>query len=51
MHDIDFKIINMDNLNNLENAIDAKTRLVWIESPSNPKMKITDIVAVVNICK
>lgn len=47
MHDIDFKIVDMDNLNNLENAIDGRTALVWIESPSNPKLKIVDIESIV----
>jgi methionine-gamma-lyase len=30
-------------------AIDKKTRLVWIETPSNPTLRITDIAAVAEV--
>jgi len=35
----------------LEDAITPQTRLVWIESPGNPQMSITDIAAVAAIAK
>jgi cystathionine gamma-lyase len=34
-----------------EKAITAKTKLLWIESPGNPRMSITDIAAVAAIAK
>lgn len=34
-----------------EAAITPKTKLLWIESPGNPQMTITDIAAVVQIAK
>lgn len=42
---IDVALAPSTNLSALEAAIDARTRLVWIESPGNPLMTITDIVA------
>jgi cystathionine beta-lyase/cystathionine gamma-synthase len=34
-----------------EAAITPKTKLLWIESPGNPRMTITDIVAIAQIAK
>jgi cystathionine beta-lyase/cystathionine gamma-synthase len=41
-----FKYVDTTNVANIETAITAKTRLVWIETPTNPLMNITDIAAV-----
>lgn len=35
----------------VESAVQANTRLVWIESPSNPLMKITDLAAIARIVR
>jgi cystathionine beta-lyase/cystathionine gamma-synthase len=32
-----------------ERAIDEKTRLVWVETPSNPCLQVTDIAAVADV--
>jgi methionine-gamma-lyase len=32
-----------------DQAIDAKTRLVWVETPSNPCLQVTDIAAVADV--
>jgi cystathionine beta-lyase/cystathionine gamma-synthase len=32
-------------------AIKPNTRMVWIESPTNPTLKVTDIAGVAKICK
>jgi cystathionine gamma-lyase len=39
------------NLAAFEAAITSKTKLLWIESPGNPQMSITDIAAVAQIAK
>lgn len=36
---------------NVKNAISAKTKLVWLETPTNPLMNITDIAAIAVISK
>lgn len=35
--------VDMTNINNVENALRKNTRLVWIETPTNPLLKIIDI--------
>lgn len=43
---LNFKFIDMTKMQNLKNALSAQTRLIWIETPSNPLLKIIDIAAV-----
>ena len=43
---LDVSHIDMSNAASLEAAFKPTTRLVWIESPSNPLLTITDIAAV-----
>lgn len=42
------KYISMQDPSNLEQAITAQTKLIWIETPTNPLLGIVDITA---ICK
>lgn len=46
-----FKYVDTTNVTNIETAITANTKLVWIETPTNPLMNITDIEAVAKITK
>jgi len=48
---IKFHFIGMHNATNIEGHINKKTKLIWIETPTNPMMNIIDIKAVVNIAK
>ncbi len=48
---IRFKYVDTTNPINIANAISADTRLVWLETPTNPLMNITDIAAVADIVK
>lgn len=45
------KYVDTTNAANLLDAISDKTKLLWIETPTNPTLKITDIEAVVKIAK
>lgn len=47
--EIDF--IDLTDTENLHNFIKSNTVLIWIETPSNPLLKITDISAVSEIAK
>lgn len=40
---IRFSFVNMTNLNKIEAAFTKKTKLVWIETPTNPLLRIIDI--------
>ena len=46
-----FHYVNTQEADEIEAAINAKTRLIWIETPTNPLMNITDIAAVVAIAR
>lgn len=43
--------IDFSNLSAIREAIKPNTRLIWIESPSNPLLSITDIKAICKIAK
>jgi cystathionine gamma-synthase len=46
-----FSLVDMLNISNIENAIQPNTKLIWIETPSNPLVKVTDIQEIVAIAK
>jgi cystathionine gamma-lyase len=48
---ITYTRVNMTDLNATEEAFTAKTKLCWIETPTNPLLKIVDIAAVARIAK
>lgn len=48
---INIKYVDTTNAENVKNAITDKTRLIWIESPTNPTLKITDIRAISEIVR
>ncbi len=48
---IKFHFINMTNAENIRNYVNEKTKLIWIESPTNPLMQIVDIAACSKIAK
>lgn len=46
---IEISYVDATNADNVDKAIQPNTRLVWIESPSNPLLKLCDIKAVSKI--
>lgn len=48
---ISFKFIGMQNTNEIEAYISHKTKLIWVETPTNPMMNIIDIKAVSKLAK
>ncbi|GAB3757858.1 cystathionine gamma-synthase [Spirosoma pomorum] len=46
-----FKFISLDNPANLEAAITSATKMVWIETPTNPLLRLVDITAIAQITK
>ena len=48
---IAFKYVDTTNVSNVQAAITDKTKLVWLETPTNPLMNITDIASVAAITK
>jgi cystathionine gamma-lyase len=43
---IEFSFVDLTNPRNLDEAIRPTTRLVWLESPTNPLLKVVDVAAV-----
>ncbi|MCW3093786.1 MAG: cystathionine gamma-synthase [Ferruginibacter sp.] len=48
---IKFIYVDTTNVDNVSAAITPATKLVWIETPTNPLMNITDIAAISSISK
>lgn len=48
---IKFHYVDTSNADNVANAITPKTKLIWVETPTNPLMNITDIAAISAIGK
>jgi cystathionine beta-lyase len=48
---IDFSFVDMNVVSNVANAITEKTKLVWLETPTNPLMKIADIEEITKAVK
>ncbi|MEL0318238.1 MAG: cystathionine gamma-synthase [Flavobacteriaceae bacterium] len=48
---IQFHFVNMSNPMALEAGITSKTKMVWVETPTNPMMNIIDIKAMAQLCK
>ena len=48
---IKFNFIGMENASNIENFITDNTKLIWVETPTNPMMNIIDIKVAATIAK
>lgn len=48
---ITVRYVDTSNVENVFNAITAKTKLIWLETPTNPTLKISDIEAIARIAK
>jgi len=48
---IKFHYINMQDANSIRQYVNGNTKLIWIETPTNPLMNITDIAAVSAIAR
>ncbi|WP_437918180.1 cystathionine gamma-synthase [Sphingobacterium sp. LRF_L2] len=48
---IKFVFVNTSDLNDLQSNINSKTKLIWIESPTNPILKIADLQVIGELAK
>ncbi len=46
-----FHFVDMSNKKNVIDLVNDKTKLIWIESPTNPMMNIIDIKSIVNFAR
>lgn len=50
-YNIKFHFINMTNAENIKQYINENTKMIWVETPTNPTMQIVDIQACAAIAK
>lgn len=50
-YNLKFHFVNMDDVIAVSEKITEKTRLIWLETPTNPLMKLIDIKAVCDLVK
>ena len=48
---ITFRFINLSDLGELESSISTHTKLVWVETPTNPTMQVLDLISIAEITK
>ena len=48
---LDFSYVDLSDLNAVEAAITPQTRMLWVETPTNPLMKLADIAALSKLAK
>jgi cystathionine beta-lyase/cystathionine gamma-synthase len=48
---IKFSFADLSDLKNLESLVTPQTKIIWLESPSNPMLKLIDITAVGQLSK
>ncbi|MES2164126.1 MAG: PLP-dependent aspartate aminotransferase family protein [Pseudomonadota bacterium] len=47
----DFSYVDLTNPENLLAAIKPETKMVWVETPTNPMLKLADLKAIAKICR
>lgn len=48
---LEFRFVPMDDLSRLEQEIGPKTKLLWVESPTNPMLNLVDLKALAKLAK
>lgn len=48
---LEFSFVDMSNHENLEKAITSKTKLIWVETPTNPMLKLVDLARVSELAR
>lgn len=48
-YQLKFTFVNFDDVSKIAELINDKTKLIWLETPTNPLMKLVDIKAVADL--
>ncbi|MEU1225061.1 cystathionine gamma-synthase [Streptomyces sp. NPDC005828] len=48
---VDFSVANTSDIESVRAAVNERTKLIWVETPSNPLLGITDIEAVAGVAR
>jgi cystathionine gamma-lyase len=46
-----FSYVDLADLSAIEAAITPKTKMVWVETPTNPLLRLADLEAIADLCK
>jgi cystathionine gamma-lyase len=49
--DLDFSFVDLADLSAIEAAITPKTRMIWVETPTNPLLRLADLEAIAALAK
>ncbi len=47
----EFTFVDMSNFDQLSAALRPETKMVWVETPSNPMLKLADLAAIAKLCR
>ena len=50
-HGLTFSFVDMTKLENIEKAVTPKTKMMWVETPTNPMLKLVDLARAAEIAK
>jgi len=50
-YELKFHFVNMEDLTSVEEKINSKTKLIWVETPTNPMMNVVDIKSMSTLAK
>ncbi len=48
---LEFTFVDLADVSAIEAAITPKTRMVWVETPTNPLLRLADLEAIAALCK
>ncbi len=48
---LEFSFLDLSNLDSLKGAVKENTRMIWVESPTNPLLKLADLEAIGKFAK
>ncbi|XP_067679357.1 cystathionine gamma-lyase-like isoform X1 [Haliotis asinina] len=48
---IETSFVDCTNIDSVQKAVTPKTKMIWLETPTNPTMKLVDIAAVVKVAR
>ena len=48
---LEFSLVDLTDPDNFEKAIQPHTKMVWVESPTNPLLRLVDLAAIAKIAK
>lgn len=48
---LDFSLVDLSNIETLKASLTEKTKMIWVETPTNPLLKLVDLKAVASIAR